>query len=540
MLRPYQQASLDAVVSKYRAGVRRQLIQSPTGSGKTVIFSHVPEVMRNDLHGQTLVLVHRDELIQQNAEKLRRYNPDLKVDIEQGEQFADPDADIIVASVATLGRKVSKRRQRFDWDSIRICVVDEAHHSTASTYRTILEEGGFLEDGSSKLLLGVTATPNRSDGTPLADIYQEIVFRYPLRQAITDGWLCDLTGFRVDTRTSLDAVHTVAGDFKQDELADTVNTAERNQLIVKTWMEHAANRQTIVFTVDIQHAIDLAAMFQEYGVNAEAVWGVDTKRADKIGRHKNGHTQVLTNCGVLIEGYDDPSIACVILARPTKSSLLFQQMIGRGTRLCEGKQNCLVLDVVDSSTRHSLATLPSLLGMPAGLNLKGRSAVASLKLLEETQREHPEINLRGLTDITQLTAFVERVELWREIQFAPEVEEHSKFAWHQSVDGGYVLLLPDRQKITITQNVLGQWELGGLLNGATDALQDAFRTADRYVREQTDYSGTVFRKAKWHGHPATEKQIATVRKLYKNKPLPANLSKGEAANLISAAIAQFS
>lgn len=540
MLRPYQQASLDAVVSNYRLGLRRQIIQSPTGSGKTVIFSHIPEVMRNDLSGQTLVLVHREELIQQNAEKLRHYNPELKVDIEQADQFADPTADIIVASVATLGRKVSKRRQRFNWDAIKICIVDEAHHSTASTYKTILEEGGFLADGSNKLLLGVTATPNRADGTPLAEIYQEIVFRYPLRQAITDKWLCDLTGFRVDTRTSLDAVHMVAGDFKQDELADTVNTAERNQLIVKTWMERAANRHTVVFTVDIQHAIDLAAMFQEYGVKAEAVWGVDADRADKISRHKSGVTQVLTNCGVLTEGYDDPGISCVILARPTKSSLLFQQMIGRGTRLREGKENCLVLDVVDSSSRHSLATLPSLLGMPAQLNLRGRSAVASLKLLEETQREHPEIDLRGLTDITQLKAFVEKVELWRETKFAPEVEEHSKFAWHQSVDGGYMLLLPDRQKITITENVLGKWELGGLLIGTRETLPEAFRTADRYVREQTNYSGTVFRTAKWHGDPATEKQIATVRKLYKNKPVPANLSKGEAANLISAAIAQFS
>ena len=181
----------------------------PTGSGKTVLFAHIP-TLPGVPAGQTLVLAHREELLEQAAAKIAQWNPGLSVSIEQGERYADPNADIIISSVATLGRKVSKRRERFDWDNINIAIVDEAHHATASTYKTVLEAGGFLADNPNKLLVGVTATPNRADGTPLADIFEDIVFHYSLRQAITDGWLCDLTAIRVDTRASLDSVRTTA------------------------------------------------------------------------------------------------------------------------------------------------------------------------------------------------------------------------------------------------------------------------------------------------------------------------------------------
>lgn len=540
LLRPYQKQALESVCAQYAQGVKRQLIAMPTGSGKTVVFANLPS--RLPLNGQMLVLAHRDELLEQAAEKIRHWNPDLSISIEQADQYADPEADVIIASVATLGRKVSKRRERFDWSHITKLVVDEAHHATASTYRIVIDE--FQRAGGNRLLLGVTATPNRSDGTPLAEVFDQIVFTYSMRQAITDGWLCDVIGMRVDTDTSLDSVHTVAGDFNQGELAETVNNPERNQLVVKTWLENAADRQTIVFTVDIQHAVDLAALFQAYGVKCEAVWGTDSQRAEKIERHKRGVTTVLANCGVLTEGYDDPTVSCILLARPTKSTLLFQQMIGRGTRLCEGKSNCLVIDVVDTTSRHSLATLPSLLGMPQNLNLRGESAVGVMQLLEEAQREHPNIDLSRLTDIDQLTAFIEQVDLWRTVEFAPEIVEHSNNSWHRSVDGGFVLMLPDRQKVAIARNILGKWEISGMVNdklvsGLTDTLAEALKTADEFLARNTNYAQLVRREAKWKDKPATEKQIATVQKLYKGKPIPASLTKGEADNLIQAAIAQF-
>jgi superfamily II DNA or RNA helicase len=546
-LRPYQRQGLESIQSGYADGVTRQLVAMPTGSGKTVLFASLPS-LTGVPSGQIMVLAHREELLDQAADKIRKWNPTLTVSIEQAARFADSNADIIVASVATLGRKVSKRRERFDWDKITTLVIDEAHHATASTYKTLLTEGGFLDEKSTKLLLGVTATPNRADGTPLAEVFEEIVFSYPLRQCIEDGWLSDLTCFRVATKTCLDDVHTVAGDFNQGELSDEVNTPERNKIIVDAWLQHGAGRQTIAFAVDIQHAVDLAAMFQSRGVKAHAVWGDDPNRAEKIAAYKRGDIMVLTNCGVLTEGYDDPEVSCIVTARPTKSSLLFQQMIGRGTRLETGvenrlthptplrKPNCLILDVIDNSKRHSLATIPSLFGMPE-LQLRGRSVIASLKTLEDAERAYPQINLAGLTDIENLERYIESVSLW-EVKFDPEVVEHSALSWFHTMDG-YVLSMPNQERATIKQNLLGKFEILITLNGTEysgerDSLEVAFKAADATISEHgNNIIGMISRDQTWHKDAITDKQMATLRKLYKGKAVPSNLSKGAASKLIS-------
>jgi len=508
-----------------------------------VLFANIP-TLPDVPAGQMLVLAHREELLEQAAAKIAHWNPGLSVSIEQGERYADPNADILISSVATLGRKVSKRRERFNWDNINVCIVDEAHHATASTYKTILEAGGFLADNPNKLLVGVTATPNRSDGTPLADIFEEIVYHYSLRQAITDGWLCDLTAIRVDTRASLDWVRTTAGDFNLKDLAEAVNTPQRNKIITQAWRENAANRQTIVFCVDIQHSVDLAAMFQAIGVKAEAVWGDDPERAAKLARHNAGETQVLCNCAVLTEGYDSPIVACIVLARPTKSGLLYQQMIGRGTRLFDNKPNCLIMDCFDQTGRHSLSSLPSLLGMPAELDLRGQSAIGAIKTLEDVEREYPHINLDELRDITKLREFIQTVNLW-DVKFAPEVETNSKLSWHRGLDNGYVLMLPDKEQITIHQNMLGKFEVAGTLNGkeisgTRDTLEAAFKSCDATVTKRTpQHLSLLQRSAKWHSGPATDKQMATLRKLYRSQPVPTNLSKGDAHRLIGQKIATF-
>ncbi len=546
MLRPYQRQTLDAILANYRAGVRLQLVSSATGTGKTYIFAHIPPTMREDVPGQILVLVHTEELIEQNAAELRRCNPDLRVSIEMAERHADPTADVIVASVPTLGRANTKRRENFNWDNISICICDEAHHSTAATYKRIFEAGGFLSEGSRKLLVGFTATPNRSDGTPLAEVYQRIVFNYPMRRAIEEKYLCDVTGIRVDTRTCLDYVRTINGDFNQTELAETVNTPDRNRLIVESWIENAQYRKTVAFTVDIQHAKDLAASFQQLDVKAEAVWGTDPERTAKLARHKSGETAVLTNCAVLTEGYNDPSIACIVLARPTKSSLMFTQAIGRGTRLFEGKPNCLIVDVVDSTKRHSLVSLPSLLGLPAQLNLKGQSAVGTVKELEDAAREYPHIDLSGLREMSKLQEFIKQVNFW-DVKFPQEVELYSKLAWHRGLDGGFVLSLPAKEKLEIRENILGKFDVSGTVTGKSvaatmETLEQAFQSCDALIRRDVPQHLTILqRSAKWHDQEATPKQRETLRKIFRGsgRQIPEKLSKGEASRIISQQIATF-
>ena len=315
MLRPYQTEALASVVSAYDAGINRQLIAAATGTGKTIIFANLIEAMQDRIPGQTWVLAHREELVDQNIEKIRHWNPTLLVDKEMAEHEANPFADVIVSCIASIGRKDTKRAARFDWDAVTKVVIDEAHHTPASTYMNFLQLCGFVreieenKDGkiskklvktdTKKLLLGVTATPQRGDGKALAEVYDKIVYSYPIREAIEDGWLVDLRGYRVHSTVNLDQVHTDTGDFKTEELSSAVNNEVRNKLVVNGWLSHGENKQTVSFCVDIQHSLDLAETFRSCGVKAYAIWGSDPDRAEKLRAHKAGEFQVLCNCGVL-------------------------------------------------------------------------------------------------------------------------------------------------------------------------------------------------------------------------------------------------
>ena len=338
-LRPYQQEALEASKRKFDAGITRQLITLPTGTGKTVLFANL--LKHHGIQKKLLVLVHRRELAEQAKEKLGQCNPEIRmrIGLEMGQDEAWRRDHIVIAGVQTIGTQTGAGRLRFfnpsDFGAI---VCDEAHHAIANTYRRVFEHFGLHADGNQILLLGVTATPVRSDGRGLKGVFQEIVYNMPLLDAIKQGWLCDLKAFRIKSNVDLDSVRSAPdGDFLENELGSAVNTPRRNSYIVRNWVELGKPRQTVVFCVTIQHAKDLAEAFRSEGVRAECVWGTDPDRSPKLWKHKKGEITVLTNCGVLTEGYDDWQISCIVLARPTKSELLFTQMIGRGA--CTGRKH---------------------------------------------------------------------------------------------------------------------------------------------------------------------------------------------------------
>lgn len=583
--RPYQDNCHQAIKSEYIKGITRQLVAMATGTGKTVIFSQLPDRVRDILPGQQIITAHRDELIDQAVTTMREINPGLRIDKEKAEHHADPStADVIVASIQSIGRAGTKRLQNYNWERFDKFINDEAHHSVAQSYFNFYETAGLLRDGDKRLLLGVTATPQRSSGSALVKLYKKIVFSYSIRQAIQDGWLVDVRGIRVRTDTSLDSVRTTAGDFNEGDLADAVNNPKRNQRIVKAWLDHGENRQTVVFTVDIKHAQDLAEMFRHYGVRAEAIWGSDPERADKLARHRKRDTTVLLNCGVLTEGYDDWQIGCIVPARPTKSGALFTQMVGRGTRLQAGtgnllqatsncgfclgkgvvdsggftpwdapidvacgctyiKRDCIVIDVVDLSSKHSLVTLPTLMGMNPKLDLKGGSMVSAIQRIEEVQRQYPNLDYSQLEDISQLDTWTENVDLF-DIKFPEEVEHNSELTWHPAADGGFVLLLPNKAgQVKLQQNMLEEWEIQGVIHGQKyrgirNDMGQAFGAADDLVLGKigTD-AKLVKQKEEWHEDPPTEKQLNTLRKIMKGKPIPVDLTKGQASRIIGNFIA---
>ncbi len=387
VLRPYQSEALQLCKERYEAGIRRQLIAMPTGTGKTVVFAHAKKQL--GLNGRVLVVVHRRELVDQACRAFRKlgYNPGR----EMGDESSYSGNEVVVASVQTLGKTNTRRLRKFDPNDFGLLICDEAHHSVANSYQNVYEHFGVLDGRSKSLLLGVTATPVRSDGKSLGDVFQEIVYHMDIRKAVIDGWLVDIKGVRARTESNLDNVRVLpSGDFDPVRLSGAINTQVRNALVLKTWKERAEGRQTIVFCADVQHAKDMAKTFQCAGVKAEAIWGDDRDRSEKLRKHKAREFSVLTNCEVLTEGYDDWSVSCIVMARPTQSELLFVQMAGRGTRIprdiknlnsakAEGlplaKADCLIIDVVDNTAKHSLITLPMLFGCTSSYDYNGRSAV---------------------------------------------------------------------------------------------------------------------------------------------------------------------
>jgi superfamily II DNA or RNA helicase len=567
-LRPRQDECLEAIRNEYLAGVYQQLVVAATGTGKAVIIANIKRHMADLLSGKMLVFAHRDELVKQLIDTLKEWNPNLKVGREMAEEYADVDCDIVVSCNASIGRDGAVRLLRFGSFDYVIC--DEAHHSIASTYLNVFEQTGVLKPDSTRLLVGFTATPKRKnlkrtkkdqtvletdneDLLQLSSVYKKIVFKYPIRNAIKEGWLVPLRGFRLKTNVDLSAIKTTAGDYQQDQLEETVNTPSRNAAIVTAWLKDCEGRQTVAFCVQIQHAKDLAAAFRAMGVKAEAVWGVDPDRADKLAKHQSKDITVLCNAQLLTEGYDDWRVSCIIDAAPTKSPSKYTQCIGRGTRLQKGtgnlieatnhglvleKKDCTVLDVVDNNKRCSLVTLPTLVGLNPEMDLQGGSVTAAADKMEELQEKYPTVDLSQLTDITKVDAYMESLDLFS-APYTEDVKEFSKLAWMGCSDGSYVLQIPEKkemkgqyaqhkhERLNITTNELDEYVLSissvsveAKQLGIYSSLQEAFVSADEVMQRcRPDRMKLVLRESEWHTYPASDPAKKLLRSLSRNKPI---------------------
>lgn len=536
-LRPYQSASLDKSLERHQAGVNRQLIVMATGLGKAVLFAALPK--HHQFDKRIMVLVHREELAAQGADKITRWNPGMMVGVEMASRHAAPMDRYVVASVPTLGRNHSQRLASFDPNDFDCIVSDESHHAVSPQWKRVLAHFGLMVPGGPILSLGLTATPNRADGTGLRECFDEIIYDMGIDAGIQQGYLVDLRCWRVSTKTDLDTVKVRAGDFAQDQLAHEVNTPERNMVIVKAWVQDAKDKRTIVFTVDVQHALDLAETFKAIGVPAEAVWGDDPNRADKLRRHREGNLDVLCNCAVLTEGYDDPAIECIVLARPTKSSLLMTQMIGRGTRLPDGfgnisevdqfgKRDCLILDVADTTSKHDIVSVPSLLGLPKKVNMKGETYRTAKADIERVAQEFPTANLADLRDLEHLKHITEQVKLF-EVKYPPEITRLTTLAWRQQGDG-YFLPLGRADRVTLASDLRGEWWVRGMMQEMpveihAQNLAGAFNAADREVLSRISNSALVKRDSRWRDQGPSVKQVALCRKL--RLDIPANATRGQ-------------
>lgn len=531
-LRPYQHECLEAIETAQTEGTNRQLVALPTGTGKTIIFTTVAK-KRN---GRTLILAHRDELIQQAVDKLMMVWDDANIGVVKAERN-ETNKQVIVGSVQTVSRENRLEQLPADFDVI---VTDEAHHSAAATYRRLYEYLGVMAEEDEELKtdtlhLGVTATPERTDKLGLDNIFDDIVFHRSIRDFIPD-YLCDLRCVQIMTHVNLDGVETWAGDLRAEQLSALLNTANCNELIVEAWKEHALGRLTLCFTTDVAHARDLCAAFQAAGIKAAWVSGetpIDERR-DLLAQFAQRDIEVLTNCAVLTEGYDNPAIDCILLARPTKSTLLYTQMIGRGTRTLPDKKDCLILDVSCISTEHDLVSFPSLFGLPS----KEQDGEQTLT----EQLEDKEAKLRGLRFGQGIRT--DAVDLFHQREDKKDPYAMRNLAW-VSLRNGYRLYLGKNGIINIYADFRLPTMYRVFYRSKTDKRQVtthpvelswAFGLAESEARQVTGGNLTLVDKnARWRGDPASDKQLA---KLAEYGFYHTDLTKGEASDLLSQIFAQ--
>jgi superfamily II DNA or RNA helicase len=366
-LRDYQDEAVTAVAEAvHRDGRRRVMVVLPTGSGKTLVFGALAWGWLADGDGRVLVLAHRDELIQQAVEKLAYMLPRHLIGVVKAEQN-QVDAPVVVASIQTLARP----NRLAPIGRFGLVVYDEAHHSASRTARDILGALGVFEpDGP--VLVGVTATPKRSDGVRLDDIFEgDPVYSRTITEMQALGWLVPIIGRSYQLLGSgvpIKGRRGADGDFAAGWCETVMLGANAPRKMVEAWQTDAAGRKTVVFTPTVSVAQATSDAFLDAGIQAAWVAGEQPKadRRTALADLKSGRALVVANCGVLTEGWDEPSIECVMLGRPTNSQSLYLQMIGRGLRPFRAKENCIVLDMVGIAGQMDLDAALDLKGAPLG------------------------------------------------------------------------------------------------------------------------------------------------------------------------------
>ncbi len=349
-LRPYQEEAKRAVFETWEAGTLRSLLVLPTGCGKTIVFAKITEdcVRRGD---RVLILAHRGELLHQAADKLQQATG-LRCAVEKAEETCLGSwYRVTVGSVQSLMRE--KRLGQFPPGYFSAIIIDEAHHCLSEGYQRVLEHFPNAK------VLGVTATPDRGDMRNLGEFFQSLAYEYSLPRAIREGYLSPIKALTIPLKLDLSGVGIQAGDFKAGEISTALDPYLHQ--IAEEMGRYCRDRKTVVFLPLVKTSQKFRDILNEAGFQAAEVNGESVDRAEVLADFEAGRYNVLCNSMLLTEGWDCPSVDCVVVLRPTKVRSLYCQMVGRGTRLAPGKDHLLLLDFLWHTERHELCHPASLI-----------------------------------------------------------------------------------------------------------------------------------------------------------------------------------
>ena len=547
-LRPYQIEAL-AAIRDARASREslRGVVAMSTGTGKSVVMAHLPQTLGSE---RGFLAVHGDELVEQLADHFRRMLGSAAVSIEQGNRTAAPMAPLTVASLdsMTTRRLATMDASRYDWYA-----MDEVHRGVTKTAIGMWKWSGALNfDGSKaarcKPHLGFTATPARGDGVSLGRVFDPpLVYRYDLARAIDEGYLVPPVCWTVETGISLDGVSMVAGEYNQKELSRAVLPEERNAAVFAEHQKRAKGLRTLVFAVSVEHAVELASHFSARSVPATVVHGTQDKetrrRAFSWFRETSG--AVLVNCQIVGEGVDIPGIECIVNAAPVRSSTVFSQRIGRGTRLAIGAKNieesialgkphCVILDVTDSVSdagKRAVNIMDLFCAPEPEKRLEGADV---LKVVREQQKR---IEDKGGI-VSELATVARRVELFSGT--GKNRRPDTTMRWLKYGDG-LVMPLPHGRMARVHTDEMLCWSADGYIPGrgwvpATVAPRESraevLAAAESAIRAKYPKHADKM-SVEAYERRANKIQKAQARRL--RMKLPRGCSAGQAADLIATA-----
>lgn len=518
-LRPYQDECVTNILTELREG-RRTLAVMPTGTGKTVVFGSVAAEWTT---GRVLVMAHRDELIRQAQDKVGAIVGETP-EIEMGDDYATDrgvlTSHVVVTSVQTMCRE--RRHSRFKPNDFGLLIIDEAHHAVASTYGKVID---YFSQNPSLKILGVTATPDRTDEMALGRIFESVAYQYEISDAIKDGWLVPVEQqFVFVEGLDFSNARTTAGDLNGGDLAAEMEKEKALHGVVGPTMELAGDQQTLLFAASVAHAERMCEIINRHRPDsAEFVCGTTPmeERREMIRRYSRGDFQFLCNCGVATEGFDEPRIGVVAIARPTKSRSLYAQMAGRGTRPLPGlvdglddaaqriaairasaKSSVLILDFVGNSGRHKLCCTADILGgnyddaivdrardNAAKKSAKGERADMTQELFDAKEQIEAEARRRRAAITAQARYQTTKVSPFDVFDIVPNREP----GWHKGrrpTDKMLAYLqksgIPDKELSELTFSSAGQ--LIGEINGRRDKGLCTYKQAKTLAKygESTD------------------------------------------------------